>query len=372
MKPKTMILMVVAVVCGLGASYMTSRLLAERGTEVVETPKVSVLVAKKNLDQGTAVKDKTVHELFEVKNFTKGEEPQDALNSFEQLKDKFVKHNLRKGDFVTPKDLQEDQIAIDLPPGMRAVGVRVNLESIAGGFASLPGSRVDIYSTVRRGTDDDSQSMLLLEDVLVLAADQHPTPPGAAVAMPATVVTVALNPDDVPRVNLAKEYGTLALVLRRLGDKSKSPSAKFTGADLWNNKARPSEITKGDGSDPVPSMTSPAPQAHTPAPQPQPATSPQQPLVSASPQHPLPAAPAPQVPSLQQKPALKPYTVYVRMGSKTVTRTYFQDEDGEIVSEGDPRLTEAQGAPGQQPAAGQSSFPTGAGSPPALSAAGKN
>ncbi len=30
MKPKTMILMVVAVVCGLGASYMTSRLLADR------------------------------------------------------------------------------------------------------------------------------------------------------------------------------------------------------------------------------------------------------------------------------------------------------------------------------------------------------
>ena len=31
MKPKTLILMVVAVTCGLGASYMTSRLLAERG-----------------------------------------------------------------------------------------------------------------------------------------------------------------------------------------------------------------------------------------------------------------------------------------------------------------------------------------------------
>ena len=30
MKPKTMILMVVAVVCGLGASYMTSKLLADR------------------------------------------------------------------------------------------------------------------------------------------------------------------------------------------------------------------------------------------------------------------------------------------------------------------------------------------------------
>src|SRR5436305_1695536 len=40
MKPKTLILMVVAVTCGLGASYMTSRLLAERQTD--DTDKVAI------------------------------------------------------------------------------------------------------------------------------------------------------------------------------------------------------------------------------------------------------------------------------------------------------------------------------------------
>ena len=34
MKPKTMILMGLAIVCGLGASYMTSRLLAERNARM--------------------------------------------------------------------------------------------------------------------------------------------------------------------------------------------------------------------------------------------------------------------------------------------------------------------------------------------------
>ena len=58
MKPKTLILMVVAIVCGLGASYMTSRLLAERGdAPPPEQPKVTVLVAKKTLDMGTFVKN---------------------------------------------------------------------------------------------------------------------------------------------------------------------------------------------------------------------------------------------------------------------------------------------------------------------------
>ena len=66
MKPKTMILMAVAIVCGLGASYMTSRLLAEREEQPPEpTPepeRVKFLVAKTNLDHGAAIKNP--HEMF--------------------------------------------------------------------------------------------------------------------------------------------------------------------------------------------------------------------------------------------------------------------------------------------------------------------
>ncbi len=58
MKPKTMMLMVVAIGCGLAASYMTSKLLAERNNAQTEEPKVKVLVAKIKvpawvLDQGS-------------------------------------------------------------------------------------------------------------------------------------------------------------------------------------------------------------------------------------------------------------------------------------------------------------------------------
>ena len=43
MKPKTMMLMVVAIGCGLGASYMTSRLLAERNNQTQAEATVKVL-----------------------------------------------------------------------------------------------------------------------------------------------------------------------------------------------------------------------------------------------------------------------------------------------------------------------------------------
>ena len=74
MKPKTLILMVVAVTCGLVASYMTSRLLADRGRE---STKVAVLVAKKTISQGDLLK--IPEELFEERWFAQGDEPKLAI-----------------------------------------------------------------------------------------------------------------------------------------------------------------------------------------------------------------------------------------------------------------------------------------------------
>src|ERR1700738_5165754 len=105
MKPKTLILMVVAVTCGLGASYMTSRLLAERQPE--ETDKVPILVAKKNLDMGVTVK--RVEDLFEIKNFVKGDEPKNAIAEPKDLLARVLKRSLRTGDFVTGDDLLSDK-----------------------------------------------------------------------------------------------------------------------------------------------------------------------------------------------------------------------------------------------------------------------
>src|SRR5436305_10200412 len=85
MKPKTVILMIVAVVCGLAASYMTSRVIAERNA-ASDVEKVSVLVARRNIPMGTLISDP--EKLFEEKPFTKGEEPKKAIRAIEDLKDR--------------------------------------------------------------------------------------------------------------------------------------------------------------------------------------------------------------------------------------------------------------------------------------------
>src|SRR5436190_1989622 len=115
MKPKTMILMVVAIVCGLGASYMTSRLLAERDDKPQqetpqEIPKVKILVAKTNLDHGAAIKNP--QEMFVEKTIPQEGAPKDALTDTKNTPDQDGK--AMPASVVTLALKQIDAMKIDL------------------------------------------------------------------------------------------------------------------------------------------------------------------------------------------------------------------------------------------------------------------
>lgn len=233
MKPKTMILMVIAIVCGLGASYMTSRLLAERNTEKVEAPKVKILLAKKDLSVGVHIKKP--EDLFELKEYAKDSLPhKDAITSYDKVKGKYLKLNLKKGYHLTPKDIEDNPTILEIPQGMVAVGIRVNAESIAGGFAASPGSKVNIMWTIKNA-QIGAQCVTLLEEVLVVAADTQSNPHDDKKAIVANVVTVALTPKDAQKVNLAKEVGTLSLALRNAGEDGKSHLGSLNLKQLLND-----------------------------------------------------------------------------------------------------------------------------------------
>ena len=245
-----MILMVVAVTCGLVASYMTSRLLADRGRE---EEKVSVLVASKVLSQGDILK--VPEDLFVQKQFAKGDEPKLAIVDAKELKGRILKRSLRAGDFITAEDMldsKSDGIAWNLPVGHQALGIRVSAEQNASGWASLPNSRINIISTVRRSSDRDSYSKILLENVLVLAADTQSRVTENGNAMPANVVTVALKPEDVLKVELAKTMGTISLALRKFNDTSLSGVTQVNAEGLNTGSTNaPTEEPNGESSVPV-------------------------------------------------------------------------------------------------------------------------
>jgi pilus assembly protein CpaB len=228
MKPKTMILMGLAITCGLGASYMTSRLLAERNP--ADEEKAKIVVAKENISVGQRISKP--EDLFEYKEVSKDSEPQDAIKDIESLKGKIMKQSRTKGDHLTAANLRSKDDTLKLPEGHLAQGLKVTLEGTASGFATLPGSRVNINHCVTKGAP---YAQTLLSDVLVLAADLKLDSNGE-LASPAQVVTFALKPEDVLKVVLAKETGVLSLALRNVDEKGLETSKPIYERDILPKK----------------------------------------------------------------------------------------------------------------------------------------
>ncbi len=226
MRSKTMILLMVAIGCGLVASYMTSRVIAERGSKDVEEEKVTVLVAKQNLAMGQLIKDPEKY--FEEKQFTKGEEPRKAIQSYEQIKDHRLNKPLSAEQFVTPDDLTDranEGLQGLMQKGMRAVALKVNADSSVGGFV-LPHSRIDVVSVIHR--DTETFSKIILQNILVLAVDQQQTRPDDKQAVVANTVTVEVTPAQAEALSLATELGSLRLILRSFGDEDKVSTSGVT------------------------------------------------------------------------------------------------------------------------------------------------
>ena len=240
MKSKTVILMIVAIVCGLAASYMTSRVIADR--KDTDDEKITVLVAKQNLAMGTMITD--AEKYFEEKPFTKGEEPKKAIRDFAQIKDHRLNKPLSAEQFVTPDDLTDrgqDSLSGLMRKGMRAVGIKVNVDDIAGGFV-LPQTRVDIVSVLRQG--DQQYSKIILQNVLVLAVDTLSQRPDDRQAIVSNTVTVEVTPAEAEKLSLATELGRIRLILRPWGDEEKVTSKGATPRTLGQaNDPKRDEIT---------------------------------------------------------------------------------------------------------------------------------
>jgi pilus assembly protein CpaB len=213
-----MILMVVAVVCGLVASYLTSQLIAQRSREV------DVVVAKKAIPQWTPIKNP--EEFFELRKWKEQDAPQNAVTDIKLLKDRVVLKDIEADKPVSETMLQDkNKVGLEgmLAPKSRGMAIVVNAASTAGGFVQ-PGSKVDIVHTTRSSGGADTK--MVLENVLVRAVDQQPVRPEDRASMIPTTVTLELSPEQSLKLCTYKDTGTLTLLLRPFGDTSVIEASK--------------------------------------------------------------------------------------------------------------------------------------------------
>jgi len=255
MKPKTMILMVVAIGCGLAASYMTSKLLADRSAAPAEN-KVTVLVAIKKVPAFEPIKNPEKY--FVEKEVPEGTYPTKCLKSFEDIrgqrlcKAKGEEETVFKEDLLT-KDQQG--IIANLPDGQRAMAIRVNPEALAGGFV-LPGSRVDLIGTLSSGTGELSAETIM-QNMLVLAVDMIFNRDDKTTMLGSTV-TFSVTPQEANRLAVATKATDIRLVLRPPTDHEKvtlPPSKSLDWRKPEWDASKPLEGS-GDTTDGGPALTS--------------------------------------------------------------------------------------------------------------------
>jgi pilus assembly protein CpaB len=312
MKPKTMILMVVAVVCGLAASYMTSRVIADRNRAPAEgtEERITVLVAKQKVPMGTLLKEPQKY-LVE-KSYVRGEEPKKALKSWDQVKDKRLNKPLSEDQFLTAEELMDPKqqtIEFLLPAGMRAIAIKVNTASVVAGFV-LPNSRVDIVQTLRFG--ENSVTQTILQNMLVLASDGIKDRPDDKGNLLASTVTLAAKPEDVQKLRLAEAIGELSLALRGSEDEE---IVKLRGT-------RPQDLPKSGNKDGGPNADDPGAEGGGGG------------KLNGVPDVPAPSAPPVVAKQDEPPPPAPPKTVtQIIYNGESVTKTVFVLKEGEVTTQ---------------------------------------
>lgn len=143
-----------------------------------------------------------------------------AYTKVEDVLNRGVISPLGENEPLTENKLAPLESGAGLPPsipeGMRALSVKVNEVVGVAGFV-VPGTRVDVMATIEgRQQDQQSTTRVVVSNIQVLTAgtryDQEKAKDGEAI--PSTVVTLLVTPEDAERITLASTEGHLMLTLR--------------------------------------------------------------------------------------------------------------------------------------------------------------
>lgn len=216
---RTLIVVAVAVVTAGIATFGVYQAVQRMPVREVEVASVPVVVAKDYLPVGTRL---TPDHLRVVAWPSRNPVP-GAFSDPKALTDRGVIETIGPNEPVTDSKVAGPDAGAGLPPiippGMRAVSVRVNDVIAVAGFV-VPGTRVDVLVTVDDDADSNNKaepmSRTVLSNVQVLTAGTRYDRQEAKGGQPqrSTVVTLAVLPEDGERIALASTKGAISLALR--------------------------------------------------------------------------------------------------------------------------------------------------------------
>jgi pilus assembly protein CpaB len=218
----------------IAAWYVFKKLQAKNGSA---DSGVEVMVAADDLQVGARVEE---HDI-KVIRVTGSDVPPGAPRKRSDVIGHGVIEPISKGEFILPTRLAGENAGNSLPslipPGMRAVSVRVNEVVSVAGFVT-PGTRVDVLLTGTPGTGEQ-QTTTVLQNVAVLASGHTLERSASGDPQNTAVITLLVTPDDAERLTLASSEGHIQLALRNPLDTRQDELAAENSRGLYKGIPAP-------------------------------------------------------------------------------------------------------------------------------------
>lgn len=247
MSKRLISVLIFAFVVSAGATVLVYRLVASRVTAEAKQPVTAqILVAARSLQVGAMITEADL----KIGAWA-GPLPAGAIVKKEDAIGRGVVAAIYEGEPLLETRLAAKGsgagLAATIPPGMRAVAVRVNDVVGVAGFVS-PGQRVDVLVTgVPPGAARDSGTLTktVLQNIEVLSAGQNIQRDAEGKPIPAQVVNLLVTPEQAEVLSLISNEMRIQLVLRNPLDTKEvvttgaAQANVFTGAPAAPPKAQP-------------------------------------------------------------------------------------------------------------------------------------
>ena len=266
MNKRLLSVLIFAFLVSAGASVALYQLISSRVTVNAKAPAAEVLVAARNMEIGTLIKDSD----FKMVEWP-GALPPGAIVKKEDAVGRGVIIAIYDSEPIIESRLAPKGagagLAANIKPGMRAVALRVNDVNGLAGFV-IPGMHVDVLIS---GTPPNNPNptagavaKTLLQNIEILSAGQNIQKDAEGKPVVVNLVNVLVTPDQAEVLNLATNDTRVQLVLRNPIDHATAVTKGAWLQELYSGaipKALPvARRAARPRADPLPPASAPKPE----------------------------------------------------------------------------------------------------------------
>jgi pilus assembly protein CpaB len=268
MNKRLLSVLIFAFLVSAGASVALYQLISSRVTVNAKAPSVQVLVAGRNMEIGTLIKDTD----FKMAEWP-GALPAGAIVKKEEAVGRGVVIAIYEGEPLMESRLAPKGagagLAAGIKPGMRAVALHVNDVNGMAGYV-IPGMHVDVIISGTPPSNPNPNAgavaKTLLQDIEILSAGQNIQKDAEGKPVVVGLVNVLVTPEQAEILNLATNDTRIQLVLRNPIDHATTVTHGAWLQELYGGQAKKAAPAPGPrrAPKPVDPMQPPPPAAPKP------------------------------------------------------------------------------------------------------------